>query len=34
MTTINTKEITEQYKCKSYYDDNKVLQDCTCGECV
>lgn len=24
---------TEQYKCQSYYDDNNVLQDCTCGKC-
>lgn len=25
--------MTEQYKCPSYYDDNNVLQDCTCGKC-
>ena len=24
---------TEQYKCQSYYDDNNVLTDCTCGKC-
>jgi hypothetical protein len=23
----------EQYLCKSYYDDNNILQDCTCGNC-
>lgn len=25
--------MTEQYKCQSYYDDDNVLQDCTCGKC-
>jgi hypothetical protein len=24
---------TEQCFCKSYYDDNGDLQDCTCGKC-
>lgn len=24
---------TEQYKCKSYFDNNNKLQDCTCGKC-
>lgn len=24
----------EQYLCKSYYDDNNILQDCTCGKCA
>lgn len=28
----NNKE-TEQCFCKSYYDDNNVLRDCTCGKC-
>lgn len=23
----------EQYKCKSYYDDNNVLRDCACDKC-
>jgi hypothetical protein len=27
------EEHTDQYKCQSYYDDNNVLQDCTCGAC-
>lgn len=27
-------ERTEQYQCKSYYDDNNELQDCTCGKCA
>ena len=31
MTTVNK---TDQYKCQSYYDDNNVLQDCTCGKCA
>lgn len=26
--------MTEQYQCKSYSDDNHVVQDCTCGKCV
>ena len=25
--------MTEQYQCKSYSDDNHVVQDCTCGKC-
>lgn len=24
---------TQQCFCQSYYDDNNVLQDCTCGKC-
>ena len=28
---LNT--MTYQYQCPSYYDDNNVLQDCTCGKC-
>jgi hypothetical protein len=28
-----TGQNTDQYKCQSYYDDNNVLQDCTCGVC-
>lgn len=24
---------TEQYQCKSYYDDNNILRDCSCGKC-
>ena len=24
---------TERYKCQSYYDDNNILNDCTCGKC-
>lgn len=24
---------TEQYKCQSYYDNNNVLTNCTCGKC-
>ena len=27
------KEKTETIYCMSYYDDNNVLQDCTCGKC-
>lgn len=26
-------EKTEQYQCQSHFDDNNVLQDCTCGKC-
>ena len=26
--------MTEQYACPSYYDDNGLLQDCTCGKCA
>lgn len=29
---MDTEEL-QQYKCKSYYDDNNELQDCTCGKC-
>ncbi len=25
--------MTEQYLCKSYADDDGVVQDCTCGKC-
>lgn len=25
--------MTEQYKCKSYYNDDNVLTDCTCSKC-
>lgn len=25
--------MTNQYKCQSYYDNDNVLQDCTCGKC-
>ena len=25
--------MTEQYKCQSYYDDDSILKDCTCGKC-
>lgn len=25
--------MTNTYKCQSYYDDNNILQDCTCGGC-
>ena len=25
--------MTEQYKCQSYYDDDGILKDCTCGKC-
>ena len=25
--------MTKQYKCPSYYDDDGVLRDCTCGKC-
>lgn len=31
---MSNKTIGEQYKCQSYYDDNDVLKDCNCGECV
>ena len=24
---------TEQCFCQSYYDDDNVLRDCTCGKC-
>jgi hypothetical protein len=24
---------TDRYKCPSYYDDNNILRDCTCGKC-
>lgn len=27
------KSKTDQYKCPSYYDDNNILVDCTCGKC-
>jgi len=23
----------DQYKCQSYYDDDNILRDCTCGKC-
>ena len=23
----------DQYKCHSYYDDDNILRDCTCGKC-
>ncbi|MGW6120463.1 hypothetical protein ACWFRF_15580 [Nocardia sp. NPDC055165] len=26
--------MADQYKCQSYYDDNNVIQDCTCGKCA
>ena len=26
-------EKTEMYQCQSYYDDENVLRDCTCGKC-
>lgn len=29
----NTIKEIEQYKCQSYYDDEGILQDCTCGKC-
>ena len=25
---------TEQCFCKSFYDDDGILQDCTCGKCT
>ena len=25
--------MTDQYKCPSYYDDDNILRDCTCGKC-
>jgi len=25
--------MTEQYLCPSYYDDDGILRDCTCGKC-
>lgn len=25
--------MTRQYQCPSYYDDDNVLRDCTCGKC-
>ncbi len=29
-----SKEIkVEQCFCQSYYDENNILQDCTCGKC-
>ena len=30
---IVKNEKTEQCFCQSYYDDDNVLQDCTCGKC-
>lgn len=27
------EEEKEMYKCQSYYDDDNILQDCTCGKC-
>lgn len=24
---------TEQYLCPSYFDDDGILQDCSCGKC-
>ena len=27
------EEEKEQCFCQSYYDDNNILQDCTCGKC-
>ena len=26
--------MTEQYQCQSYSDDDRNVQDCTCGKCV
>lgn len=23
----------EQYKCPSWFDDNNILRDCSCGKC-
>ena len=31
ITTKQTKK--EMYKCQSYYDDENVLCDCSCGKC-
>jgi site-specific DNA-cytosine methylase len=28
------QEKTEQCFCKSYYDDDKIIKDCTCGKCI
>lgn len=25
---------TKQFLCQSYYDDNQVIQNCTCGRCA
>lgn len=33
VATAPTNSIEDQYKCQSYYDDNNVLKDCTCGKC-
>lgn len=27
------KEETDMYKCPSYYDDDGVMKDCSCGRC-
>lgn len=28
------KNATDQYKCPSYYDNDNILRDCTCGKCL
>jgi hypothetical protein len=33
VNVCNVKEKVEQCFCKSYYDDDGVLMDCTCGKC-
>jgi hypothetical protein len=30
---LKVLENVEQYKCKSYFDENNTLQDCTCKKC-
>jgi len=31
---VFTDVVTEQCFCQSYFDDDNVLQDCTCGKCI
>jgi hypothetical protein len=28
------EEKIEMYQCPSYYDDDRILQDCKCGKCA
>jgi len=32
-SVLNVTDEVETYQCPSYYDDDNVLQDCTCGKC-
>jgi len=29
----NKKTLSAVYLCQSYYDNDNILQDCTCGKC-